>query len=120
MINQTPIDEYLDEVPEPQRATLIVVRDRIRKILPMAEECITYQLPTWKVDGHSVAGIGSWKNHCSYFPMSGSVLPQLADELAEFSQSKGALRFPIDKPLSVRLLRLLISTRQAEIAAGKR
>jgi uncharacterized protein YdhG (YjbR/CyaY superfamily) len=52
--------------------------------------------------------------------MSGSVLPQLADELAEFSQSKGALRFPIDKPLSVRLLRLLITTRRSEIAQGKR
>ena len=119
-MSQTLIDAYLDDVSEPQRATLIVVRDRIRKILPNAEECITYQLPTWKVDGHSVAGIGAWKNHCSYFPMSGSVLPQLTDELVDFSQSKGALRFPVDQPLSARLLRLLISTRQAEIAAGKR
>ena len=119
-MSKTPIDAYLDDVSEPQRATLIVVRDRIRKILPNAEECITYQLPTWKVDGHSVAGIGAWKNHCSYFPMSGSVLPQLTDELVDFSQSKGALRFPVDQPLSARLLRLLISTRQAEIAAGKR
>jgi uncharacterized protein YdhG (YjbR/CyaY superfamily) len=115
-----PIDEYLDAAPEPQRSTLIVVRDRIRALLPGAEECITYALPTWKVDGHSIAGIGAWKNHCSYFPMSGSVLPQLTTELAGFSQSKGALRFPISEPLSADLINILIATRQAEVAKGKR
>jgi uncharacterized protein YdhG (YjbR/CyaY superfamily) len=115
-----PIDTYLDSVAEPQRSTLIVVRNRIRQLLPDAQECITYALPTWKVDGHSIAGIGAWKNHCSYFPMSGSVLPALEGELAGFSQSKGALRFPIDEPLSERLLLTLITARQAEVEAGKR
>jgi len=119
-MNATPIDIYLDAVPEPQRSTLIVVADRIRKILPGAEECITYQLPTWKVDGHSIAGLGAWKNHCSYFPMSGSVLPELADQLEGYSMSKGALRFAVDKPLSSALIEALISTRRAEVAAGKR
>ena len=119
-MTKTPIDEYLEAVGEPHRSTLLVVRDRIRTLLPSSEECITYALPTWKVDGHSVAGIGAWKNHCSYFPMSGSVLPQLAEEFAAYTQSKGALRFPVDTPLSVKQLRLLIRTRQAEIAAGKR
>ena len=114
------IDTYLDAAPEPQRSTLIVVRDRIRRLLPRADECITYALPTWKVDGHSIAGIGAWKNHCSYFPMSGSVLPALEGELAGFSKSKGALRFPIDEPLSERLLLTLITARQAEVEAGKR
>jgi uncharacterized protein YdhG (YjbR/CyaY superfamily) len=116
----SPIDDYLQAVAEPHASTLRLVRDRIRKILPAAQECITYGLPTWKVDGHSVAGIGAWKNHCSYFPMSGSVLDKLVDEFGEFSQSKGALRFPVDQPLSVKQLTLLISVRQAEIAGGKR
>ncbi len=116
----SPIDEYLEGVAEPHRSTLLIVRDRIRTILPNSEECITYGLPTWKVAGHSVAGIGAWKNHCSYFPMSGSVLPLLSAEFADYGQSKGALRFAIDTPLTAKQLKLLISTRQAEIATGKR
>ena len=119
-MNATPIDTYLDGVPEPHRSTLMIVADRIRKILPNSQECITYQLPTWKVDGHSLAGIGAWKAHCSYFPMSGSVLPLLADELEGYSMSKGALRFDVDKPLSAALIKKLIAARRAEVAAGKR
>lgn len=111
------IDAYLATVPEPQRTTLQVVRDRLRAALPGAEECITYGVPTFRQDGRKLAGFASAKNHCSYFPMSGEVLPRVADLIEGFSTSRGTLRFPVDQPLSARLVRALVQARRDDIAA---
>jgi len=110
------IDDYLATVPEPHRSTLIVLRKRIHTALPGAQEFITYNLPTFKREGHSIAGFGAFKRHCSYFPMSGSVLDQLGDDLEGFTTSRGALQFPTDKPLSQALVRKLVRTRLANVA----
>ena len=113
----TDFDAYLAAAPQPQRATLTALRATLEKILPEAEQCISYGFPTFKVQGKGVAGFAAYKNHCSYFPMSGSVLSTLPTELAAYQMSKGALRFPIDKPLSITLVRKLVSVRLKEIAA---
>lgn len=65
-----PIDEYLATLSESQRAALSALRVKILKVVPSAEECITYGVPTFKVDGTSVAGFAAYKNHLSYLPMS--------------------------------------------------
>ena len=111
------IDAYLATVPEPQRATLQVVRERLRSALPDAEECITYGVPTFREGGRKMAGFAAAKNHCSYFPMSGEVLPRVADLIEGFSTSRGTLRFPVDQPLSMKLVRALVAARRDDIAA---
>ena len=114
------VDAYLAGCPQPQRSTLQALRASIKKILPNAEETIYYGVPAYKVEGRGVAGFASFKKHCSYFPMSGSVLVQLPNELAAFVTTKGALQFPIDKPLSHILVKKLIKTRLAEIPSKGR
>lgn len=114
----TEVDDALAGYPQPQQDTLRVVRQRLRVLLPDADEVIAYGVPAFKVDGVGIAGYSASKKHCSYLPMSGSVLSAIAEALDGYSWSKGALRFPIDQPLSVEMLELLVSTRQAEIAAG--
>lgn len=114
------VEEYLSRLEEPQCTTLLTVRARLRTLLPEAEEVIAYGVPVFKVEGVGVAGYSASKKHCSYLPMSGTVLATLADQLQGFTWSKGALRFAIDEPLSEELLALLVKTRRAEIAAGKR
>lgn len=109
------VDEYLAACPEPHRSTLQALRATIKMILPSAEETIYYGVPTYKVDGKGVAGFAAFKKHCSYFPMSGSVLNQISNELASFTTSKGALQFPVDKPLRAVLVKKLIKVRLAEI-----
>lgn len=111
------IDAYLATVPEPQRSTLEALRKTIHSVLPRAEECITYNVPTFKVDGRSIAGFASYKNHCSYFPMSGATLTTLKDDVAKYVTTKGALRFPIDKPLPTTLVKKLIKARLQEEAS---
>ena len=105
------IDQYLNALDEPKRGTLSRLRQTILDILPEAEQAISYGLPAFKVQGKTVAGFAAFKNHLSYLPHSGSVFPQLQDELKGYVTSTGALRFAIDQPLPVPLVEKLIAVR---------
>ena len=108
------IDAYLAEVPEPKRSTLQAVRASIRRIVPDADECISYNMPAFRLDGKVVAGFAAFKHHLAYLPHSGGVFPQLADDLQGYTYSDGSLRFPIDEPLPDALIEKLIAIRRAE------
>jgi uncharacterized protein YdhG (YjbR/CyaY superfamily) len=105
------IDEYLDGLDEPKRSTLEQLRRAILDVVPDAEQCLSYGVPGFKVAGKTIAGFAAFKNHLSYLPHSGSVFPELADELAGYQKSSGALRFAIDQPLPRELVEKLIAVR---------
>ena len=110
----TEIDDYLDTLEEPKRTTLAQLREIIMAIVPDAEECISYGMPAFKLRGKTIAGFAAFKNHLSYLPHSGSVIPQLAKETERYTSTKGSLHFPIDKPLPRTLVKKLIAVRMAE------
>ena len=114
------IDEYLDRLDEPKRSTLSQLRRDILAVIPDAEQCISYAVPGFKVAGKTIAGFAAFKNHLSYLPHSGSVFPQLAEELAGYEKSSGALRFPIDQPLPADLVEKLIAVRMRQAFAPGR
>ena len=105
------IDQYLDALEEPKRATLARLRQTILDILPEAEQGISYGVPAFKIRDKTIAGFAAFKNHLSYLPHSGSVFPQLQEELKDYVRSSGALRFGIDEPLPVALVEKLIAVR---------
>jgi len=105
------IDEYLNRLDEPKRSTLSRLRLDILAVVPDAEECISYAVPGFKVAGKTIAGFAAFKNHLSYLPHSGSVFPELGEELAGYGKSTGALRFPVDQPLPPELVEKLIAVR---------
>jgi uncharacterized protein YdhG (YjbR/CyaY superfamily) len=109
------IDAYLASIEEPKRSTLEAVRRMILQIVPDAEECISYSVPAFKVNGKVVAGFAAFKNHLSYLPHSGSVFPVLERELAGYRTSSGALRFPIDTPLPMELIEQLVLIRMEQL-----
>jgi len=109
------IDEYLAQVTDPQRSVLQSLRETIRSIVPEAQECISYKVPAFRVDGHVVAGFAAFKNHMSYLPFSGSVLKTLDSSLEGRAHTKSALHFTEESPLSGELVALLLHTRLAEI-----
>jgi uncharacterized protein YdhG (YjbR/CyaY superfamily) len=109
------VDDYLRGVEEPKRSTLETLRRTILEILPRAEQVISYGVPAFRVEGKTVAGIAAFKDHLSYLPFSGSVLEQLADELAGYTMTKSALHFPVDQPLPKALVRKLIQVRLADV-----
>lgn len=105
------IDEYLDALEEPKRTTLARLRQAILDILPEAEQGISYGVPAFRLRDKTIAGFAAFQHHLSYLPHSGSVFPQLQDELRGYAFSSGALRFGIDEPLPVPLVAKLIEVR---------
>ena len=108
------VDEYLRGIEEPKRGTLEALRRTILGIVPDAEQVISYKVPAFRVDGRIVAGFAAFKDHLSYLPFSGSVLPGLAGELDGYTMTKRALHFPVDRPLPETLVRKLITARRSE------
>ena len=105
------IDAYLAALEEPKRSTLHALRRTILGIIPEAEQCISYQMPAFRLRGKVIAGFAAFKSHLSYLPHSGSVLPELQDEVAGYETTKGSLHFPIDSPLPQALVKKLIDVR---------
>ena len=77
-VSAREIDDYLAALDEPKRGTLEQLRRTILGVVPDAEQCISYGMPAFKLDGKAVAGFGAFKHHLSYFPHSGSVIPGAA------------------------------------------
>jgi len=111
VVSAQEIDQYLDALEEQKRATLALLRQNILDFLPQAEQGISYGVPAFKVRGKTIAGFAAFKNHLSYLPHSGSVFPQLKDELQGYSTSPGALRFDIGHVLPSPLVEKLIAVR---------
>jgi len=114
-MSKKEIDAYLAALAEPKRSTLEALRKTILDILPEAEQGISYGVPAFRFQGKVIAGFAAFKNHLSYLPHSGSVFPELGDEIAQYKTSSGALQFPVDRPLPKTLVRKMITvrTRQA-------
>ena len=114
-LSAAQIDAYLERLDEPKRSTLGQLRRDILRVIPDAEQCLSYALPAFKVTGKTVAGFAAFKNHLSYLPHSGSVFPELTDELAGYEKSSGALRFPLDQPLPAGLVEKLVKIRMRQV-----
>jgi uncharacterized protein YdhG (YjbR/CyaY superfamily) len=74
------VDEYIASQPEAAQSVLERVRATIRKTVPRAEEMISYNIPTYKIDGEPMIYFAGWKQHYSLYP-SASVLSQHVEPL---------------------------------------
>ena len=110
------IDAYLAKLPADQRAALERLRAAIKRIVPKAQECISYQLPAFRLDGKVLVGFGAGAHHCAFYPMSGSTVEAHKQLLKNYETSKGTIRFSPDMPLPAALVRTLVKARIAENA----
>ncbi|HEX5702517.1 MAG TPA: DUF1801 domain-containing protein [Pyrinomonadaceae bacterium] len=104
------IDEYLARVPAESRAALEKLRRTIKSIVPEALETISYEIPTFQLNGRMLVSFAAFSAHCSFFPGAGP-LEAHRDELESFPTSKGTIRFTPDRPLSATLIKKLVETR---------
>ena len=107
------VDDYLAEVPSEARATLEKLRKTIKAVVPSAVEVISYQIPTFKLDGRMLVSYAAFKDHCSFFPGAAPIKAH-EDELKSYKTSKGTIRFPTSKPLPATLVKKLVRTRIKE------
>jgi uncharacterized protein YdhG (YjbR/CyaY superfamily) len=119
-MSKSEVDRYLASLEQPKRGTLEALRRTILDILPEAEECLSYGLPAFRVQGKVIAGFAAFKNHLSYLPHSGSVFLEFEEELSQYKTSKGALQFSIDTPLPKALVKSLIAVRKRQALGPKR
>jgi uncharacterized protein YdhG (YjbR/CyaY superfamily) len=112
------VDEYLGNVSADQRAALEKLRKTIHSAAPRAEECISYQLPAFRLDGKVLVWFGAAANHCAFYP--GAVVDTFRSELKDYKTSKGTIRFQPDHPLPAALIRKLVKTRIERSGARQR
>ena len=103
------VDGYLAKLGPDKRAALEQLRRTIHTVMPKAEECISYQLPAFRLNGKVVVWIGAGANHCAFYP--GGAVNAFKTELADYETSKGTIRFQPSHPLPARLVRKLIKAR---------
>jgi uncharacterized protein YdhG (YjbR/CyaY superfamily) len=111
-------DEYLAALSDDKRAALERLRKTIQAAAPNAEECISYQLPAFRLNGRMLVAFGATANHCAFFPMSSVTVEAHKDALKQYDTSKGTIRFQADTPLPAALVRKLVKARIAENGSG--
>jgi uncharacterized protein YdhG (YjbR/CyaY superfamily) len=110
------VDEYIAAQPEAVRGVLERVRSVVRKAVPDAEEVISYQMPTYKLHGGRVLYFAAWKEHYSIYTAIPNVVAAFKDDLAPYEIDKGTIRFPLSRPVPVRLIARIAKFRAEEVA----
>lgn len=101
--NFKSIDDYIKSVPEQAKAKLEEIRQLMHEAAPEAEESISYQIPTFKLNGKFVGYFAGYAKHVSLYPIPRDD-EELIKEVSPYVAGKGTMHFPIDKPLPKELI----------------
>jgi uncharacterized protein YdhG (YjbR/CyaY superfamily)/aminoglycoside phosphotransferase len=104
------IDDYIGTFPDDVRAILDEVRRAIRKAAPAAQETISYQIPTFTLNGRRLVSFAVWKHHVSLYQLP-AVDEAVERELAPYRAAKSTARFPLGKPIPYDLVECLVALR---------
>ncbi len=107
------IDEYIATFPDETQKVLEEVRALIKSIVPDARENISYQIAAFEVNGKNFIHIAGWKKHISIYPIPAGT-DAFNNEIAKYADGKGTVKFPLDKPLPVKLIEKAIKYRLAD------
>jgi uncharacterized protein YdhG (YjbR/CyaY superfamily) len=105
-----PCEEYFSSLPENIKSKMQELRSAIRQAAPQAEEVISYNMPAFKIHGRMLAWIAVHNNHIGFYPHA-EAIKIFKKELANYKTSKGAIQFPIDKPIPKTLVKKMIKFR---------
>ena len=106
------INEYIHTFPENVQIILEKLRKIISQAAPKAEETISYNIPTFKLNGNLVHFAG-YKNHIGFYPTP-SGIEHFKDELSAYEVAKGSVKFPLNKPIPYNLVRNIVEFRVKE------
>ncbi len=111
------IDEYIAAFPAEIQETLQNIRQVIRDAAPEASEAISYQMPTFKLNGNLVH-FAAFKDHIGFFPTPSGV--EAYPELMQYKTGKGTLQFPLDQPIPYELIRRVVKFRVLEVTSKQK
>lgn len=107
------IDDYIAGFPEDVQKILKKVKATIKKTAPDAEETISYQIPTFKLNGRYLIYFAGFKNHISLYPAPRGA-KEFKTELAAYEGGKGTVQFPLDKPIPFDLIKRIVEFKVKE------
>src|SRR5213593_4310420 len=113
------VDEYVGTFPKAIQDKLELIRRTVQKVVPEAEEVISYQMPAFKFHGRLLY-FSAYKNHYSLFGATHTVRKVFKKELSRYEGMKGTLRFPLDEPVPVKLIRDIAVYKAKENLARER
>ena len=106
------IDEYIESFPKDIQKILQDIRSTIKKSAPTAKEAISYQMPTFKLNGNLVH-FAAFKNHIGFFPAP-SGIDAFEKELKIYRTGKGTLQFSLSKPIPLDVITKVVKFRMKE------
>lgn len=112
------IDDYIATFPDEVQVILKKLRQTIRQAAPDATEKISYQMPTFYLNGNLVH-FAAYKNHIGFYPAPSGIVA-FQDELTKYKTSKGAVQFPIDAAIPHALVKKIVQFRVKENLANRR
>jgi len=107
------MDEYIETFPKDVQKILEEMRQTIKKAAPEAVEAISYQMPTFKLNGKNLVHFAAFKNHIGFYPIP-SGIEAFKEELSSYKQGKGSVQFPMDKPIPYDLVKKIVDYRAKE------
>jgi len=107
------IDDYISSFPKETQMVLEKIRATIKKIIPKAEETISYAIPTFKLNGKSLVHFAGYKNHIGFYATP-TGHEEFKEELSKYKQGKGSVQFPLDKPIPYDLIKSIVKFRANE------
>ena len=115
----TTMDAYIASFPKEVRGILEEIRQTIRKAAPGADEAISYQIPTFKLNGSNLVHFAAWKDHIGFYATpSGNVA--FKRELSKYKVAKGSIKFPLDEPIPYDLVAKIAKYRVKETQVKKK
>lgn len=106
------VDKYIAKFPKDKQIILEKIRIVIREVVPDAEECISYQIPTFKQNGILVS-FAAFEKHIGFYPTP-SGIERFKPEFSEYKSSKGSVQFPLEKPIPYDLIKDVVKFRIEE------
>lgn len=111
--NFQSIDAYIAACPGQSQSYVKKIRETIRTVAPKAKEKISYQIACFELNGKNLVHFAGWKGHVSMYPIpSGST--EFTKEVSKYTDGKGTIKFPLDKPLPLKLIRQVVKYRVAD------
>ena len=107
------INEYISSFPEDVQNVLEKIRKTIKEAAPDATEAISYQMPTFKINGKNLVHFAGYKNHIGFYPIP-SGIEAFKKELSTYKQGKGSVQFPLDRPIPYDLIKKIVIYRVDE------
>ena len=116
--NFRSVDEYIKTFPKEVQSILEKMRQTVKTAAPGVVEAISYQMPTFKLNGKALVYFAAFKSHIGFYPIPSGV-EAFKKELSPYKKGKGSVQFPMDQPMPYDLVKRIVRFRAKQLLKKK-